>query len=91
MSCPVIQVLYFYSASPTCFLLLPSGELALTNFDTQRLEEITKRGIRISSNQVTLPPYMFVPYFIRLLISLSSSDESEVFNVAVSVGSVLCD
>ncbi|XP_018544443.1 L-glyceraldehyde 3-phosphate reductase [Lates calcarifer] len=27
-------------------------ELALTNFDTQRLEEITKRGIRISSNQV---------------------------------------
>ncbi|XP_068454016.1 uncharacterized protein [Clinocottus analis] len=27
-------------------------ELALTNFDTQRLEEITSRGIRISSNQV---------------------------------------
>ncbi|XP_059188238.1 uncharacterized protein LOC131970997 [Centropristis striata] len=27
-------------------------ELALTNFDTQRLEEITNRGIRISSNQV---------------------------------------
>ncbi|KAM6977732.1 putative oxidoreductase YccK [Aplochiton taeniatus] len=27
-------------------------ELALTNFDTQRLEEITKRGIQISSNQV---------------------------------------
>lgn len=28
------------------------GELALTNFDTLRLEEITSRGIRISSNQV---------------------------------------
>lgn len=27
-------------------------ELALTNFDTQRLQEITSRGIRISSNQV---------------------------------------
>ncbi|XP_034000456.1 uncharacterized oxidoreductase YccK-like [Trematomus bernacchii] len=27
-------------------------ELSLTNFDTQRLEEITSRGIRISSNQV---------------------------------------
>ncbi|KAM9855316.1 uncharacterized protein ACBR49_001554 [Aulostomus maculatus] len=27
-------------------------ELALTNFDTQRLEEISNRGIRISSNQV---------------------------------------
>uniref|UniRef100_A0A3B4FS22 Uncharacterized oxidoreductase At1g06690, chloroplastic-like n=1 Tax=Pundamilia nyererei TaxID=303518 RepID=A0A3B4FS22_9CICH len=27
-------------------------ELALTNFDTQRLEEITSKGIRISSNQV---------------------------------------
>ncbi|CAN9515764.1 unnamed protein product [Ophioblennius macclurei] len=27
-------------------------ELALTNFDTQRLEEITNKGIRISSNQV---------------------------------------
>ncbi|KAM4610838.1 uncharacterized protein ACJ7VT_013987 [Polymixia lowei] len=27
-------------------------ELSLTNFDTQRLEEITDRGIRISSNQV---------------------------------------
>ncbi|XP_041802292.1 uncharacterized oxidoreductase At1g06690, chloroplastic-like [Chelmon rostratus] len=27
-------------------------ELALTNFDTQRLEEITNRGIHISSNQV---------------------------------------
>ncbi|XP_067447816.1 uncharacterized protein [Thunnus thynnus] len=27
-------------------------ELSLTNFDTQRLEEITNRGIRISSNQV---------------------------------------
>ncbi|XP_026222826.1 uncharacterized oxidoreductase At1g06690, chloroplastic-like isoform X2 [Anabas testudineus] len=27
-------------------------ELALTNFDTQRLEEITNRGISISSNQV---------------------------------------
>ncbi|XP_049438217.1 uncharacterized protein LOC125892316 [Epinephelus fuscoguttatus] len=27
-------------------------ELALTNFDTQRMEEITNRGIRISSNQV---------------------------------------
>ncbi|KAJ8370857.1 hypothetical protein SKAU_G00108850 [Synaphobranchus kaupii] len=27
-------------------------ELALTNFDTQRLEEIVSRGIRISSNQV---------------------------------------
>ncbi|XP_026187268.1 2,5-diketo-D-gluconic acid reductase A-like isoform X2 [Mastacembelus armatus] len=27
-------------------------ELALTNFDTHRLEEITSRGIRISSNQV---------------------------------------
>ncbi|XP_014896802.1 uncharacterized oxidoreductase At1g06690, chloroplastic-like [Poecilia latipinna] len=27
-------------------------ELALTNFDTQRLEEITQKGIRISSNQV---------------------------------------
>uniref|UniRef100_A0A3B4ZMJ2 Uncharacterized oxidoreductase At1g06690, chloroplastic-like n=1 Tax=Stegastes partitus TaxID=144197 RepID=A0A3B4ZMJ2_9TELE len=31
-------------------------ELALTNFDTQRMEEITNKGIRISSNQVTLPP-----------------------------------
>uniref|UniRef100_A0A3Q1GAG9 NADP-dependent oxidoreductase domain-containing protein n=1 Tax=Acanthochromis polyacanthus TaxID=80966 RepID=A0A3Q1GAG9_9TELE len=30
-------------------------ELALTNFDTQRLEEITNKGIRISSNQVPLP------------------------------------
>ncbi|KAG9332423.1 hypothetical protein JZ751_014521 [Albula glossodonta] len=28
------------------------GELALTNFDTRRLEEITSRGIQISSNQV---------------------------------------
>ncbi|KAI1892938.1 hypothetical protein AGOR_G00138660 [Albula goreensis] len=28
------------------------GELALTNFDTQRLEEISSRGIQISSNQV---------------------------------------
>nr|XP_020474025.1 uncharacterized oxidoreductase At1g06690, chloroplastic-like [Monopterus albus] len=27
-------------------------ELSLTNFDTQRLEEISNRGIRISSNQV---------------------------------------
>ncbi|KAK1899038.1 putative oxidoreductase chloroplastic [Dissostichus eleginoides] len=27
-------------------------ELSLTNFDTQRLEEITSRGIHISSNQV---------------------------------------
>ncbi|CAK6976361.1 uncharacterized oxidoreductase YccK-like [Scomber scombrus] len=27
-------------------------ELSLTNFDTQRLEEITNKGIRISSNQV---------------------------------------
>ncbi|XP_008287452.1 uncharacterized oxidoreductase At1g06690, chloroplastic-like [Stegastes partitus] len=27
-------------------------ELALTNFDTQRMEEITNKGIRISSNQV---------------------------------------
>ncbi|XP_068997403.1 uncharacterized protein [Embiotoca jacksoni] len=27
-------------------------EVALTNFDTQRLEEITNKGIRISSNQV---------------------------------------
>lgn len=27
-------------------------ELALTNFDTQRLEEITNKGIRVSSNQV---------------------------------------
>lgn len=48
----------FYSEKtcPTSFLFLsPSGELALTNFDTQRLQEITNRGIRISSNQVTLP------------------------------------
>ena len=30
----------------------PVGELALTNFDTQRLEEIVSRGIRFSSNQV---------------------------------------
>ncbi|MGH0140665.1 UNVERIFIED_CONTAM: hypothetical protein FKN15_037773 [Acipenser sinensis] len=29
-----------------------TGELALTNFDTKRLEEITGKGIRISSNQV---------------------------------------
>ncbi|XP_054868842.1 uncharacterized protein LOC129349504 [Amphiprion ocellaris] len=29
-----------------------SGELAFTNFDTQRLEEITSKGIHISSNQV---------------------------------------
>ena len=29
-----------------------SGELALTNFDTHRLEEITSKGIPISSNQV---------------------------------------
>lgn len=28
------------------------GELALTNFDTQRLEEIANKGITISSNQV---------------------------------------
>uniref|UniRef100_A0A3P8T1V4 NADP-dependent oxidoreductase domain-containing protein n=1 Tax=Amphiprion percula TaxID=161767 RepID=A0A3P8T1V4_AMPPE len=30
-------------------------ELAFTNFDTQRLEEITSKGIHISSNQVKLP------------------------------------
>ncbi|CAG6021208.1 unnamed protein product [Menidia menidia] len=29
-------------------------ELALTNFDTKRLEEITNKGVRISSNQVPL-------------------------------------
>lgn len=40
----------------TCFFFFSSsGELSLTNFDTERLEEITNRGIRISSNQVTLP------------------------------------
>uniref|UniRef100_A0AAQ5YJC1 Uncharacterized protein n=1 Tax=Amphiprion ocellaris TaxID=80972 RepID=A0AAQ5YJC1_AMPOC len=40
-----------------CILIPPcsSGELAFTNFDTQRLEEITSKGIHISSNQVKLP------------------------------------
>lgn len=46
----------FLLQGSTCFVLFSSsGELALTNFDTQRLEEITNRGIRISSNQVTPP------------------------------------
>lgn len=60
--CPVILDLYFYSekTSRSClFPLVPSGELALTNFDTQRLEEITNTGIRISSNQVKLPSGCF--------------------------------
>lgn len=39
-------------ASGFCHLL-SAGELSLTNFDTQRMEEITNRGICISSNQVT--------------------------------------
>uniref|UniRef100_A0A8C9YNT8 NADP-dependent oxidoreductase domain-containing protein n=1 Tax=Sander lucioperca TaxID=283035 RepID=A0A8C9YNT8_SANLU len=42
--------LYYFNL----FFPFSSGELTLTNFDTQRLEEITNRGIRISSNQVTM-------------------------------------
>ncbi|MEQ2219295.1 hypothetical protein XENOCAPTIV_015524 [Xenoophorus captivus] len=42
-----------WSARILFSLCLP-GELALTNFDTQRLEEITNKGICISSNQYSL-------------------------------------
>uniref|UniRef100_A0A3P9MUW8 Uncharacterized oxidoreductase At1g06690, chloroplastic-like n=1 Tax=Poecilia reticulata TaxID=8081 RepID=A0A3P9MUW8_POERE len=39
-------------------------ELALTNFDTQRLEEITQKGICISSNQV---PHCMLPHLTHVL------------------------
>lgn len=63
-----------------------SGELALTNFDTQRLEEITNRGIRISSNQATPPPT--IPHQ-TLMISPSCYSDC-AFDVC-HAGSVLRD
>ncbi|NP_001133885.1 2,5-diketo-D-gluconic acid reductase A [Salmo salar] len=48
-------------------------ELALTNFDTQRLEEITNKGIRISSNQVQclLPHSLICLPHLSLAFSLA--------------------
>lgn len=59
---------------------LSAGELSLTNFDTQRMEEITNRGICISSNQVAAPP--------------PTDDRGPLFSSMFGVcptGSVLCD
>lgn len=51
----VPEVCWFPDTQVKNLTIFSSGELALTNFDTQRLEEITSKGIRISSNQVTHP------------------------------------
>uniref|UniRef100_A0A3B3BIX2 NADP-dependent oxidoreductase domain-containing protein n=1 Tax=Oryzias melastigma TaxID=30732 RepID=A0A3B3BIX2_ORYME len=49
----VLPAVRLDSSSREQHVFLLKQTIALTNFDTQRMEEITNKGIRISSNQVT--------------------------------------